>query len=416
LRPLSLHRLTEAAGFRHGIVPPWEEVAPAAADLPGFHNVCVVGDTDSTRDSTSGALARTRDAAIGAALGEALERYAAGIARFPLRTLAALDGRPHIPPEQWALFSPEQQRAPGFAWPAVAPAAVHYAPVFALADNSETWVPEALVGLGSHAQPACLPSTSTGLAAHPDRLCALLRAVEELLERDAFAAAWLCGLRGREVALPARYTQPVAARGGDVRCFDVTQIWNPHPVMVVCGQLPLAGVRRFSLGAACRGDHAGAVEKAFLEWVQGTIFAGYYLNRHPGLRFASPADVRDFHQHGVYYTLHPQHWPALPLLAGDGPARPLPAPAEFVPPAAALVRLQAALASAGVRLYYRDLTTPDVRALGMTAVRALSPELTLLHGDEQAPFLGGRARDVAWRWPGGRTAGAFPNPQPHPLG
>jgi ribosomal protein S12 methylthiotransferase accessory factor len=288
--------------------------------------------------------------------------------------------------------------------------------VFALADNAEVWVPEALVGLGSRVQPAVLPSTSTGLAADPDRLRALLRAIEELLERDAFASAWLAGLRGRELALPAAIAAPVADRGGEVRAFDLTQAWNPHPVVVVCGQLPLAGLRRYALGAACRSDHARALEKAYLEWIQGTIFAGYYVNAHPGLRFASPADVRDFEHHGAYYAIRPHEWTELPLLAADGAPRPLPAPAPASPPALELARLHAALAAVDVPLYYRELTTPDVAACGLTVVRALSPALTPLHGDERAPFLGGRARDVAWRWPGGRTVGPFPNPLPHPLG
>jgi len=57
-----------------------------------------------------------------------------------------------------------------------------------------------------------------------------------------------------------------------------------------------------------------------------------------------------------------------------------------------------------------------VAAAGLRVMRVLSPALSGLHADERAPFLGGRCRDVAWRYPGVPHGGAFPNPFPHPLG
>jgi len=412
---LGAYRLSLACGFRCGIVPPVDDVTPTFGELRGFHNAFIDGDTASTRESSSGGFARTVEGARAAAIAEALERYSASLARLPLAARGELGGARVLGVEEFALFSDEQRRARGFAWPR-AEAHERYAQVFSLADNHEAWAPQELVGLGTRVEPPTLPSTSTGLAAAPDPWWALLSAVEELLERDAFAAYWLNALPGRELALPDAYARAVAERGGEVRAFDLTQAWNPHPVVAVCGNLPLRGLRRHSLGAACRPDHARAVEKAFLEFLQGAVFAGYYLNEHRALRFESPSEVRDFQQHGAYYTVRPDDWARLPLLRAIGPARPLPPPRPVEKPAAALEPLQRALAAAGVRLYYRDLTLPDVAAVGLSVVRALSPELSLLHGDEQAPFLGGRTRDVRWRWPELAPHARFPNPLPHPLG
>ena len=78
-----------------------------------------------------------------------------------------------------------------------------------------------------------------------------------------------------------------------------------------------------------------------------------------------------------------------------------------------------ALTAAGVRLYYRDLTTVDVNQLGITVVRVLSPDLTPIHHDHRWPFIGGRANDLQWRYPDGeerRGNRAFPSPFPHALG
>jgi ribosomal protein S12 methylthiotransferase accessory factor len=415
VQSLSARLLDEACGFRHGIVPPLADVEPTFAELDGVFNACIVGDTGSTRDSTAGGFARTRESAHAACVAEALERYAASIARAPLRSAAELTGRRLLRPAEFALFSGEQRARPGFAWPAIDEPAVRYVEVFSLADNAPAWAPQELVMLGSRVDPAIAPSTSTGLAAHPDPLRALESAVEELLERDALTVTWLGSLGGRELALPAAYTDPVIERGGEVRAFDLTQAWNPHPVVAVCGFLPLRGQQRFALGAACRGDHARALDKAWLEFLQGTVFAGYYCNEHPELVFRSPSEVRDFPQHGAYYTRVPGDWAKLPLLGRARPFGALPSSAPAIAPSEALDRLQRALATAGIRVFYRNLTLPDVADAGLTVVRALSPELSLLHGDEQAPFLGGRTRDTRWRYPD-LEPGPFPNPLPHPLG
>ena len=70
-----------------------------------------------------------------------------------------------------------------------------------------------------------------------------------------------------------------------------------------------------------------------------------------------------------------------------------------------------------MRLLYRDLTTVDLRQVGLHAVRVLSPDLTPIFCHQRNPFLGGRTRDVLWRYPWAeRLPLRFPNPMPHPLG
>jgi ribosomal protein S12 methylthiotransferase accessory factor len=78
--------------------------------------------------------------------------------------------------------------------------------------------------------------------------------------------------------------------------------------------------------------------------------------------------------------------------------------------------LRRRLGQAGIALYNRGLTTTDVAAAGVRVMRVLSPQLSGLHADERAAFLGGRCRDVAWRYPGVPHGGEAPNPFPHPLG
>ena len=242
---------------------------------------------------------------------------------------------------------------------------------------------------------------------------ALLRALQELVERDALMVTWLHGVPGRRVSLPARYAGPVDALGGEAVCIDATPAYSPHPVALVCGQLPLRGRPRYSLGAACRETWAAAVEKAYLEWIQGVVFAGYYLAYNPDVELRDPRDVETFDDHAVYYTVRPEEWPKIPLLRGETVER------NGKEPTAgdSLARLALALAARGIAVYYRDLTTRDLRQLGLAVVRALSPHLAPIGCAQAWPFLGGTVPDVGLRYPWAADLGlCFPNPYPHPLG
>ena len=77
---------------------------------------------------------------------------------------------------------------------------------------------------------------------------------------------------------------------------------------------------RHSLGVACRARWEDAVEKAFLECCQGTVFVGHVLASRPELRRLQPADVTGFDEHAVYYGANPERWADVPLLRFAVPA------------------------------------------------------------------------------------------------
>jgi ribosomal protein S12 methylthiotransferase accessory factor len=406
--PLSLALLDEAAAPRAGIVPPCDEAEGTFADLPGFVNAFVTDD-GGTGESTGG-LGRTRAAARAAAIGEALERYAASHARLPLVAGRALPAARRLDLHELTLHSEAQRARADYPFVRAGSDETLFAPVFDLVTNEERWAPAPLVGLGAPG-PAVAPSTSTGIACGPSPEAALESATLELLERDALASAWLTSMPGRPLALLDEVVEAVRARGGTVEAWDLTQRWNPCPVVAVTGGLPLRGLTRLSLGAACRLRRDDAVDKALREWIQGVIFVGHQLNESPRAALDVP---RTFVEHGLYYTLNPSQWDALPLRK---PARaPAAAPAAPAPEISDFPSLLRALADAGIRTYYRDLTTRDVAALGLTVARVLAPALTPLAADHRWPCLGGRALDHRWRWPDRAPVGAIPNPLPHALG
>jgi ribosomal protein S12 methylthiotransferase accessory factor len=402
--------LLSATSSRHGLALEPQVARTAMADLPGVWHVGVPRGGAEPWSSAAGGVGRDLASARLAAVGEALERYAAATCPLPVVSRSQLPaGDAVLPADAFSLLRADQVAAAGGAFDALYGDDADFTLAFSLHDNAPAWVPHELVALRGEGG----LTTSSGLAAGTTSLRALLRAVQELVERDALMIAWLHGVPGRRVALPERLAGDVAALGGSVTCIDATPAYSPHPVALVAGSLPGRARPRFSLGAACRGTWEAAVEKAFLEWAQGVFFVGEYLAHHPRLRY-EPAEVDTFDAHAVYYSTAPHEWDRIALLRGE----PWPVPRFERPPTTAAGELQALvrrLRAAGVRLLYRDLTTVDLRQVGLHAVRALSPDLTPISCHE--PLLGGRTADVLWRYPW--AAGmplCFPNPMPHPLG
>jgi ribosomal protein S12 methylthiotransferase accessory factor len=396
-----------ATNSRHGLVRSLHHARRTFAEPAGVFNVGALDRPADGWQSVAGGIGRSRDAAREAAIGEALERYADHRCALPRRSRAELIEKPILELEDFSLYSDEQRRNPRFPHRELYEGERSYTNVFSVLDNSEVWVPVELVGLGGS---GAAVATSSGLAAGPTIVAALTRAVQELVERDALMVTWLHGVPGRRVDLPPPHREEVERQSGDAVCVDATPEYSPHHVALVAGQLPRRGVRRYSLGAACRETWEAAVEKAYLEWLQGVTFIGYYRDFHPALQFRSPRDVKTFDDHAVYYSCRPREWRSLPLFRGPSFARQAGGRSSFR-------ELLAALREGGIRVYYRDLTTSDVRQAGLFVVRALSPELAPIHCHEEWPFLGGTVSDVALRYPWAKEHDlCFVNRYPHPLG
>lgn len=399
-----------ATGQRHGIVMPAWEIPQTAADVPGVFNAAVAAGPFAGEPRAGGA-GRSSAAAKRAAIGEALEHYAARAFGLTGRTAPVVDGEV-IELADFSLHSKQQRSRPGFPYRSFYEQTPTYTQCWSLIDNSAAWLPGALVGMS--ASGAGL-TTSNGLAAATSPHVALLRATQELVERDALMITWLHGVPGRRVDLDHSYGDPILQLGGDIACFDATPDYSPHPVALVLGQVPTRGRARHALGAACRETWAGAVEKAYLEWAQGVTFAGYRLKHCAGPVYQSPLDVRTFDDHATYYTFRPDEWTRLPISRGERYSRP--SALDAGAPATEIVRLGRALHEADIRVFYRELTNKDLSQVGVHVVRALSPDLVPIYDDQRWPLLGGTAPDVAARY--SWTAGlklTFPSRFPHPLG
>jgi ribosomal protein S12 methylthiotransferase accessory factor len=408
-----LQLMRSSVGWRSGILARAQSIPVGAADLP-LHHWSATEDLRRDRNAAGG-VGRTSEIAEIAAIGEGLERYAAWTCPLQPQPLASLPESVRVlTGDDFSLFSADQQRAgllnrlhDAYTWvrPMNGGALLHKQQVFA---------PAGLVALNpEHGGIA----TSSGLAAHSSLRFAQLRAIQELLERDALMMSWVWGISPPQVELPAELVDPVVERGGSVAAFDITQAWNPHPVVAVLGDLPLEGRPRYAMGSACRSTVADAADKAWLEWNQGTLFAGYYVNRNAGLSLRA-SEVKSFEHHAGYYSLPNGpgqfEWDGLPIWKATNSTQNDYAMRTYYN-VESLELLANHLSDVGVELFTRELTTVDLAQIGVHVARVLSPQLVPIHVEHGAPYLGGTGSDVAWRYPG-MTHLADPSPFPHPLG
>lgn len=412
----SLHLAERATGRRHGLVGAPVAIPLSAADPVGFHHASV-----AFQDRSGGGGAHRDPAtAAEAAVAEALERWCAVETELDVRPASQADRGRTLRFGDFALHTDAQRARPDFPAHIQLDADEPVTTVHDLRTNEPWSVPAALVTLAPDF--GALP-TSSGLAADPSVVRALLRATQELVERDAYVTTWLHGLGGRRVAAPQVDAALAATPGASAQVYDLTPAWSSHPVAAVTGCVPLAGRPRYSLGLACRSSWEAAVEKALAELLQGTLFIAHHLHQHPEMAALQADQVVDFDRHAIFHSVAPLGWPDLPIhRAAVAAEAPPDAPSEA--PGATdddhLADLLAATGRAGIRFFYRELTSPPVNQLGLRVVRVVSPELTPLHHDHRWPFLGGRAADAAWRYPDADARRdpetTFPSPHPHALG
>ena len=410
---LSSMLMESAAGSRHGLILPPQETAKSMSDIGDVHNFSVPSAISDSWQSSSGGVSHDRPSARLAAIAEDIERYAARVAKVPLRSPAKIAAAERIDVEEWTLFTPQQRQEKDFPYAGLYAGDLPYTNVFSLLDGREIWAPQPLVVLRDDYQTG-IP-TSSGLAAGSSVWEAALCSVQEVIERDALMTSWLHCLKGRPLRPPPAFERAVSELGGSIQAFDLTPDYSPLPVVAVSGSLPRRGRQRQALGVACRSSYKKAITKAYLEWCQGICFAGIYPEHVDTSRLRSADDVQTFSDHAIYYTIQASEWLKLPILQPGGGQRQRRSLPGNCPEA--IVRYTAKkLARHGIRLFIRSLTTIDALQAGLHVTRALSPDLIPINVLHRWPYLGGNAADLRLRYQDYRQAGTFPSPFPHPLG
>jgi ribosomal protein S12 methylthiotransferase accessory factor len=365
-----------------------------------------------------------------AAIGEALERYSAVYVpreRVQLATARTL-GDAAVRPFRFALFHPAQYAEGDLPFTEFTEdTPTTFVEGASLHDGSPAYLPAELVYLGRPST-ASLPiahSTSNGLACAATFTEAVLRALLELVERDAVMLAWKCRL-----SLPLLdWTDDEDLRSHDRRFFDVTGVpfnvldgsaFLDVPIAIAVVHGPPGSGASLAMGAgasATVGDAwLAAVAEGFgvYRWVRQQTLA-----QQPGTPSPDPDRIETFEEHLLYYA-RPEHAERAGFLDGSGERRPTRSveALEGTTPRLQVDAVLRRLARHGLSAYVVDVTSPDVRSLGLSVARVIVPELCALDVSHRARFLGGTRLYTAAHEAGLVPAPLEPadlNPLPHPF-
>ncbi len=342
---------------------------------------------------TGGGSGRTVRDARAAAIGEAVERYAACVVDRDACVVASARelGLRAVDPDRFALFSELQYRTEGFPYVRFdRDTRVAWIEAVSLPDGEPAWLPAQLVHLAGHEdeQPICR-TTSSGLACHDSVAGATLAALLELLERDAFMITWKARLSWPVLDLQGNdrlrmfersFLRPTGLRW---RAIDLSAFWDVPIVAAVVRSGTSLGV-----GAAAAPTAERAVTKALDEAARVRTWA--HALARTGEEPPAADDVEEFDDHVRFYA-HRCNTGRVDFLDGSPHLRDI----ERLPHlrgSSDEERVDAIcrrLARRGVSAYAVDVTPPDVREAGLAVVRVVAPELCGLDVEHGARLLGG---------------------------
>ncbi len=398
-------RLRPAVSAYTGIIRSVEECLGSVTEPPFFQAACEVGAGDwllgSGLDHLSGlgGIGRTREAAAGAAVGEALERYSATY--VPVHTLVFASatelGEAAVAPARFALFSERQYGQPDFGYRRFTEhTRTYWVEGRELPGGVPAYLPAELVFLGPVPVQGVLPigyATSSGLACGEELERTLEGGLLELLERDAFMIVWT-----NRLSLPLLGGRGCATIEGDDLSFSSTGLGYAAVDLSVFHDIPtVLGVVRAPRG--CPGAvGVGAAAAPAIESARWKALAEAFAARTAGAKLSlldpgagARRGLRSFEDHIRHYARH-EAAEATGFLDGSalrteaGSVRRL----EGNTAADRISALCRRIEAAGATAYAIDVTAPDVAELGLTVSRVIAPELCALDVAHDARFLGGR--------------------------
>ncbi len=418
-----------------GIVYSLEECLHLSSEPALFRFACQIGRNDELLGGTLGHLSGlggaglTRGEAAAAAVGEALERYSATFVPHQDLIVASAEelGVEAVAPARFALFSEAQYTKPGFPFERfTARIRVPWIRGSSLPDGETAWLPAELVFLGAVGRPQGPRigyATSSGMACSETAEYALVRGLCELLERDAFMFTWANRLSlplldwsddWRLSELERRLFRPTGLQ------FAAVDLSAFHRLPSVLGvvRAPAGYGGALGIGAGTAATVERAVWKALSEAFASRSAGAKLILLEPGRTYGeSGKGVVSFEDHIAYYADHGRASAASFLDSSSERTRAADIPQ--LPGDSARLHVLAlceCVEAAGSTVYAVDVTSPDVRELGLTVTKVIAPELCSLDVPHEARFLGGhRLYEAAaeLRLRSGRLS--VVNPEPHPF-
>jgi ribosomal protein S12 methylthiotransferase accessory factor len=389
--------------------------------------------SEQTNFGKTGGASADRGIAMAKAIGEGIERYCGAIyelAELPLHTYANAPFR-CVHPSEFALLSPEQYQRPDVIFvPFDEYTPVRWTPVLDPLSGEVWHVPAAMVYVpyiyhrGQGDSPIA-QSISTGLACHCSYSEAAISAICEVIERDAFTITWQAMLAHPQIRLESlsAVNRDLAARfekaGYAVTLFDMTMDVGVPSILAVSSSAMLDAPPLVPAGSTSL-DPEEAVRKSLEELEHTREYSHKIMVHMQRLDDDPPYDnVEDQTGHLNFWCDHAHAHHADFLF--NSPAR-----KDFEE----ITNLSTGDSERDLGILLQkvhdvnhvallcDLTTPDVKDLGLAVVRAVIPGFHPLVVGHSTRSLGGKR---LWTVPQklgyrgiSRENGDNPFPHPYP--
>jgi ribosomal protein S12 methylthiotransferase accessory factor len=393
-------------------------IAAATCSDPLYFN-------DNRHPGTSGyrvvanGIGFTREECLWSVLGEACERYASGVCFVQELAVAPWDEvrATAIKLDDLIVFDDDQYGASWFPWKRLDPGApMRWAEGRSLVDGAERLVPAFLVWMGLSPQlegEHFLPQMSTGQGAGGTRDQAILAGLNEIIERDSFACAWLLAHTNFRVdnesldaLLDERTSALLKLPGLDAFVFDLA---TDLGVSCYLSMLRARRQNTIAVGASANLCHRTALTKAIIE-AHHTRNWTIELEREAST--VTMDEITDFKHHVLYY-LNPESMRNLAFLVEARTQRFGGTASQSSVPERLRGTVEL-LARQGYEPVYVDTTPEDLRSIGIWTAKVLVPGLQPLHvgvGTEHRDLR--RLRRVAEHW--GLEWPRALNSEPHPF-
>lgn len=329
-----------------------------------------------------GSLHFDRNAAAWAAVGEGLERYCGGIGDAATCRSARADELDSEAVEigRYVRFSPNAslfhyESSKAYRW----------YPGMDVATGRKTYLPASTVWTGhnfSIKQERIYPTTTNGLGAGLSEGQALLSAIGELVERDAFNRHWFGKIAARPVRIDDAFHRLLHPRAAElldnpVASANVYSLNSPAglPVLMAIARSKAYGT--VYLGASCAVDPVKALMKALYEAYVCMAYA--FGIGPPTERTISEEAFTCFEDHLLHYH-DPSQTINAAFLWGDAEA------CDYEELRVAQDRMHRGkidstefltrqVSERVGRVFAANITSADVKGLGFTVMRALIPNL-----------------------------------------
>lgn len=381
--------------------------------------------------SDAGGASTDRRIAMAKAVGEAVERYCAAFYYPEELPLCSFDSAPFrcIQPDRFALYSERQYYQAGFPYVAFTNATpVRWTPGVDLTSGQTFHLPAAMVFIPyvyvqRSGEPPIAQSISTGAACHCSMAEAAIGAICEVIERDAFTITWQAQLAMPQIMSEtlSELNQDLVGRleetGASVVVLNITMDHGiPTILSVLRSDSPEAPGLVFA--AATHLNPELAVRKSLEELAHTRRMAQELkMTRPPFVPEPGFENVVTQTCHVLLYCDQKNSGLADFLFASEKRVS-----FDDIPnisrgnPDSDLDTLVHGLAVLNYQVLVVDLTTSDIRDLGLHVVRAIIPGFHPLFFGHNVRALGG---DRLWQVPQklghrGITAESGDNPAPHP--